>query len=84
MITNEKYVQPPTEPKKDESAFYKIGVTPDGLTQITFGQNNSVQNCITMNNYAVAHMIKLMAVNISDEYIVTVKPAVPERSPDFY
>ena len=61
-------------PRTDDSAYYTIGVTPDGRTQVTFGQDSTMKNTLTMGDGAVAHMIRLLAVNISDNFVVTVTP----------
>ena len=61
-------------PKKDESAFYTIGIACDGRTQITFGQDSDMKSTLIMGDGAVAHMIRLLAVNISDSYAITVTP----------
>lgn len=62
------------EPEKDMSAYYTIGLTPNDRTQITFGQRSNFTSSLTMTDDAVAHMIRLLAVNISDSYAVTVTP----------
>ena len=70
------------EPKTNTAAHYTIGITTDDQTQLTVGREYKMT--LTMNNVAVAHMIKLLAVNISDEYEVTVKkikPAVDDMDP---
>lgn len=68
-------------PRKDESAYYTIGITPDGRTQVTFGQDSTMKNTLTMGDGAVARMIQMLAVNISDHYVVTVTP-VTQKSVD--
>jgi hypothetical protein len=69
-------------PRKDESAYYTIGVTPDGRTQVTFGQDSTMKNTLTMGDGAVAHMIRLLAVNISDSFLVTVTPVTHQPVDD--
>jgi hypothetical protein len=48
-----------------------VGTNSDGLTQLTVGHPTSIT--LTMNDASVAHMIKLLAVNIDHAYTVTVK-----------
>jgi hypothetical protein len=69
-------------PRTDESAYYTIGVTPDGRTQVTFGQDSTMKNTLTMGDGAVAHMIRLLAVNISDNFVVTVTPVTQKPVDD--
>lgn len=71
-------------PRKDESAYYTIGITPDGRTQVTFGQDSTMKNTLTMGDGAVARMIQMLAVNISDNFVVTVTPVTqqPVDDPD--
>ena len=61
-------------PRKDESAHYTIGITPDGRTQVTFGQDSTMKSTLIMGDGAVARMIQMLAVNISDSFVVTVTP----------
>ena len=67
------------EPKMDTSAYYTIGLTPDDRTQITFGQDRHSKSSLTMTNDAVAHMIRLLAVNIADTHTVTVTSIVQDN-----
>ena len=67
------------EPEKDMSAYYTIGLTPDDRTQITFGQRSNFTSSLTMTDDAVAHMIRLLAVNIADTHMVTVTPIVQDN-----
>jgi len=66
-------------PRKDESAHYTIGITSDGRTQVTFGQDSTMKNTLIMGDGAVARMIQLLAVNISDNFVVTVTPVVQDN-----
>ena len=77
------YIPAPTvevakEPEKDMSAYYTIGLTPNDRTQITFGQRSDFTSSLTMTDDAVAHMIRLLAVNIADTHTVTVTPIVQD------
>jgi len=57
--------------KATPEALFKVGMNPDGLTQLTVGHPSSIT--LTMNDASVAHMIKLLAVNIDHAYTVTIK-----------
>lgn len=56
--------------KDPKDALYKVGMNPDGQTQLTVGYPGSI--ILTLNDASVAHLIKLLAVNIDDSYTVTV------------
>ena len=71
-----------TTPRKDESAYYTIGLTPDGRTQVTFGQDSTMKSILTMGDGAVAHMIRMLAVNIADNFVVTVTPVTQQPVDD--
>ena len=62
-----------------EEAYYTIGLTPDGRSEITFGQRGKLHQTLSMNDAAVAHMIRLLAVNIADNFTVTVTPVVQDN-----
>lgn len=66
------------EPEKDMSAYYTVGRTTDDRTQLTFGQDRHAKSSLTMTDDAVAHMIRLLAVNIADTHTVTVTPIVQD------
>ena len=67
------------EPKMDTSAYYTIGLTTDDRTQITFGQRSNFTSSLTMTDDAVAHMIRLLAVNKADSYAITVTSIVQDN-----
>lgn len=71
-----------TAPRKDESAHYTIGVTSDGRTQVTFGQDSTMKNTLIMGDGAVARMIQMLAVAISDSFVVTVTPVTQQPVDD--
>lgn len=62
--------EPNQEPKE---ALYKVGMNEDGMTQLTVGNSNSLGVTLTLNTASVAHLIKLLAVNIDQDYFVNVK-----------
>ena len=63
---------PEHPPKKDpKDALFKVGMNEDGQTQLTVGYPTSIT--LTMNDASVAHLIKLLAVNIDHAYFVNVK-----------
>lgn len=57
--------------KEPKEALYKVGMNEDGQTQLTIGHPTSI--ILTLGDDAVAHLIKLLAVNIDHAYTVTVK-----------
>jgi hypothetical protein len=66
-------IVPVTIPGKQEpkEALYKVGMNTDGQTQLAVGYPSTI--ILTLNDASVAHLIKLLAVNIGDNYTVTVK-----------
>jgi hypothetical protein len=66
-------IAPVTVPSKQEpkEALYKVGINADGQTQLAVGYPSTI--ILTLNDASVAHLIKLLAVNIDDSYTVTVK-----------
>jgi hypothetical protein len=58
---------PNAEPK---NAHFKVGINQDGQTQLTVG--DTYTTTLTMNASSVAHLIKLLAVTIDQNYTVTV------------
>lgn len=88
LFNEEKYTvkrniaNPDTGLEYDPS-LYRIGVTPNGNTEFSVGKaGGHVTLCMTDD--AVSHMIRLLAINISDSYTVTVTPvsAPPEDDLD--
>lgn len=67
------YAEPVKVPvsKDPKDALFKVGINEDGQTQLTVGHPTSIT--LTMNDASVAHLIKLLAVNIDDTYFVNVK-----------
>jgi hypothetical protein len=65
-------VKPVEAPKRKEpkEALYKVGMNADGQTQLDVGYPSTI--ILTLNDASVAHLIKLLAVNIDHAYNVTV------------
>ena len=62
----------PDAPKKEpKNSLYTVGINEDGQTQLTVGYPTSIT--LTLGDDAVAHLIKLLAVNIDHKYAVTVE-----------
>ena len=70
---NMNYVTPVEVPgqKNPTHALFTVGINDDGRTQLTVGHPTSIT--LTLNDAAVAQMIKLLAANIDTNYVVTVK-----------
>ncbi len=56
--------------KEPKEALYNVGMNTDGMTQLTVGYPSSI--ILTLNDASVAHLIKLLAVNIDRNYTVVV------------
>ena len=69
-----------------EPSLYRIGVTPNGNTEFSVGKAGEGHVTLCMTDDAVSHMIRLLAINISDSYTVTVTPVStpPEDDLDLF
>ena len=60
----------PEQNPSTRNALYKVGMNDAGMTQLTVGYPTSVT--LTLNDAGVAHLIKLLSVNIDSSYQVVV------------
>lgn len=66
------YIEPVKVPKSKDpkQSLFNVSMNEDGQTQLTVGYPTSIT--LTLNDASVVYMIKLLAVNIDENYTVTV------------
>ena len=67
---------------EDRSSCYRIGQTTDGKTELSVGRQHSAHMTLTMDDGAVAQLIRMLAVNIANNYQVTVTPILNPAADD--